>query len=221
MPSFPFRKAPIVCVGLATCAFGQTAPPTPPGGNDDSTQPAVLRDVERSDPFCVLTEDLVANGMTLNEARAEALRQLGAAQGPECLVFELEVLYCDSSGRVHRFRVLIGSNCLDGMWTTPGCTPLTCAPDATPPIPCLLPTCANPEQRPMWDTAINPGCFNLPPTVLCAWVYPTTTKPFWATCGGNIDCSCFPAFGPCTGMVVECRNPARPKQVGDPCPNCS
>lgn len=213
--------AAVLAASLAASVSAQTAPPTPPGGTDNPTQPTVIRDVERSDPFSVLTEDLVASGMTLPEARAAALQQLGQPQGPECLVYELEIIYCDSAGKTHRFRVLIGSNCLDPMWTTPGCIPLTCPPDATPPIPCVLPTCANPDHRPMWDTAINAACFNLPPSIACAWVYPTATLPFWATCTGNIDCSCFPGLVECNGIVVECRNPSKPQQVGDPCPSCS
>jgi len=206
---------------LALPQDGGSAPPTPPGALDDPNQPTVVRDVQRSHPFSVRVENLMAGGMSAEEARAQALQELGTPGGPDCLVYEIEVLYCTGNGSIARLRKLISSKCLDDMWGRPGCTPLTCPPGWSPPQPCQLSPCQNGWQRPMWDTAIDASCFGLPSSVTCAWIYPTTTVPFWGPCDGLVDCSCLPELANCTTLTVECRNPSRPAQVGDPCPNCN
>jgi hypothetical protein len=196
-------------------------PPIPPGGDPIPGQPAVIHDSSRSDPFCVRVEELMADGLPRAAAVAQASREVVPEDGEECLYYALSILYSDDTGKVHRFSVRINAKCLDDMWTTPGCTPLTCPPGVVPPAPCNLPACTTAGQVPMWDTTIDPVCFGLPTSVTCAWIYPQTTTPEWGPCEKILDtCVCFPEFATCAGLAIECRNPVAPKRANDPCPNC-
>lgn len=173
----------------------------------------------RSDPFAKRVEQLVAEGMPREAAEGQARAELLPEGATECLAYTFVVIWCED-GVLKRAYKRVESNCIDEIASTSGCTPLTCPPGWAPPAPCPLPACPAPRV-PMWDTLVNPTCAGLPGTVGCVWMYPTAPTPSWGPCGGVLTCACFPELdGSCQTLFIECRNPAAPKQEGDPCPDC-
>jgi hypothetical protein len=88
------------------------------------------------------------------------------------------------------------------------------------PAPCPLMTCPSPKV-PMVDTVVDWQCAGLPSAVDCVWMYPVSTAPSWTPCTGILDCDCFPMLAvDCASLVVECRNPASPRNAEGECPDC-
>ena len=172
----------------------------------------------RSDPFARRVEELVAQGAARDAAESQAREELLPEGSTECLGYTFVVIWCED-GVPKRAYKRITSNCIDEIASTAGCTALTCPPGWAPPAPCPLPSCP-PPRIPMWDTAVDPVCAGLPATVGAVWMYPTAPTPSWGPCEGLLGCSCFPELDTsCATLVIECRNPAAPMQIGDPCPD--
>jgi hypothetical protein len=176
-------------------------------------------DRDRSDAYALRIEDLIEEGTPAAVAEDIAPAEFDDGTGTECLTHTIVLYYC-FDGQVTRVLKRINSACLEAIGGTAGCTPLVCPPGWAPPAPCPLMPCPAPKV-PMLDTLVDPTCAGLPSSVLCLWMYPASTAPSWTPCMGILGCGCFPDIASdCAGLVIECRNPASPRNAEGECPDC-
>ena len=212
-------KRVIVAISLAGLVGLGFILGTPGADGTTPPEPPFRTDRDRSDAYALRLEALLAEGNPPAVAEEIARREFDDGTGTECLTHKIVLYYC-ANGSLTRVLKRINSSCLEAVGAIAGCTPLVCPPGWAPPAPCPLMPCPSPKV-PMVDTVVDWQCAGLPSSVDCVWMYPVSTAPSWTPCTGILECDCFPLLAvDCASLVVECRNPASPRNAQGECPDC-